>query len=86
MTKIKAFAPSIDQQYAAPDTCSYVSYYCAYCTEPFLLVDPDNGYQAGGAVQTVQYRNKETNEVIEENRARGICMKCIHDMMRGQQE
>jgi branched-subunit amino acid transport protein len=33
----------------------------------FQLVEPDNNFQAGGVVRLIQYRNKDTNEIVVEN-------------------
>jgi hypothetical protein len=85
-TKIKAFAPPINQEYAPPDTCSYLHYRCSYCLEEFKLVEPENGYRAGGCIKTIQYRHKKNDEIVAENRIEGVCRRCLTDIMRRQQE
>ena len=72
-------------KYAVSDTCSYVLYDCCYCGEPFYLVDPDT-FEADGCTRTIQYRNKETGEVVATNRSEGICMDCAKEIMRRQQK
>jgi lipocalin len=55
-----------------------------YCGNKFRLVQPDNDFAAGGATKTVQYRNKNTGEIVVENRAEGICLSCAKEIMRRQ--
>jgi hypothetical protein len=38
------------KEYADPSICSYISYDCSYCGESFLLVDPNDDFNAGGAL------------------------------------
>jgi hypothetical protein len=66
-------------KYADPSICSYVYYDCVYCQEPFQLVEPDNNFRAGGAIRQKQYRNKDTNEIVIENRSQGICLECCKE-------
>jgi hypothetical protein len=73
-------------KHAPPDICTYYKYPCEYCGTKFLLVDPDNNFQAGGAVRLIQYRNKFTNELVVENRAEGVCSDCCKIIVRRQQE
>jgi hypothetical protein len=56
-------------KYADPKTCYYYYYLCAYFEMFFQLVEPDNNFQGGGSVRIIQYRNKDTNEIVVENRA-----------------
>jgi hypothetical protein len=32
----------------------------------------------------IQYRKRETNEIVFENRAEGICMNCVKEIMKRQ--
>jgi hypothetical protein len=62
-------------EYADPKIASYVFYHCEYCGNKFQLVQPDNNFQASGAIRKFQYRNPNTNEIKAiENRAQGICI------------
>jgi hypothetical protein len=61
-------------------------YTCAYCNEEFQLVEPDNNFAAGGVTRVIQYRNKDTNEIIVENRSEGICLSCVKEIMRREQD
>jgi hypothetical protein len=72
--------------YADPSICYYYSYMCAYCEKVFQVVEPDNNFQAGGAVRLIQYRNKFTNELVVENRVEGVCLDCCKEIARRQQE
>jgi hypothetical protein len=37
--------------YADPAICCYLKFPCSYCLDDFILVDPDNNFAAGGAIQ-----------------------------------
>jgi hypothetical protein len=70
-------------KYADPTTCSYVYYPCCYCQELFQLIDPENGFRAGGAVRKKLYRNPNTGEIAAvENRSEGVCLQCAKEIMR----
>lgn len=49
--------------YVDPRIASYVFYNCEYCGKKFQLVQPDNNFQAGGAIRFKRYRNPNTNEI-----------------------
>jgi hypothetical protein len=68
------------------DSASYVFYRCEYCSTKFQLVEPDNNFQAGGAIRFKRYRNSNTGEVkAYENRACGVCLECAKQMIWEQQ-
>jgi hypothetical protein len=71
--------------YADPSMCSYLSNPCAYCLKLFQLMKPENDFRVGGVTQTIQYRNKVTDEIVTETKSEGICMNCVRDIMRRQQ-
>jgi hypothetical protein len=57
--------------YADPAIACYLSYPCAYCLKEFVLVDPDNNFAAGGAIQRqVLERDKDTNEIVNIGKVR----------------
>lgn len=69
--------------YADPAIACYLSYPCAYCLDEFVLVDPDNNFAAGGAIQRqVIERDKETNEIVKIGRVKGVCLNCAKAMIR----
>lgn len=84
MTKVSySFDP--EEKYADPSTCTYYAYPCTYCQKYFYLVQSKD-FQAGGCTRTVQYRNKETDEVkAMHNRSEGICISCAKEIMRRQE-
>jgi hypothetical protein len=65
-------------EYVDPSIASYVYYPCEYCGDNFQLVEPDNNFQAGGAIRKFQYRNPDTNEIkaIEKEQGPGR-MSCL---------
>jgi hypothetical protein len=65
MTKVTASGAEefFTGKYADPATCSYVYYPCCYSEELFQLIDPENGFRAGGAVRNKLYMNPNTGEI-----------------------
>lgn len=53
-------------QILKPVTITIIS---AHFEKFFQLVELDNNFQGDGAVRIIQYRNKDTNEIVVENRA-----------------
>lgn len=89
MTRITASGSEefFTHKYVSPEIASYVYYPCEYCSTRFRLVEPDNNFQAGGAIRFKRCRNPDTGEVkAYENRACGVCLKCCRDMMMRQQK
>jgi hypothetical protein len=69
--------------YADPAIACYLSYPCAYCLNDFLLVDPDNNFAAGGAIQRqVLERDKKTGEITKIGKIRGVCISCAKAMIQ----
>jgi hypothetical protein len=74
-----------DTNFVDPSMASYVYYSCEYCGNKFRLVEPENNFQAGGAVCTYRWRNPKTNEIKTiKNRAQGVCLSCAKEIMRRQ--
>jgi hypothetical protein len=71
---------------AMPIDMSYLYYPCVYCEELFQLIEPENGFRAGGAVRHIVYRNKKTNEIVFQNRSEGVCLECAKEIMRKHKE
>jgi hypothetical protein len=68
--------------YADPAIACYLSYPCAYCLKEFVLVDPDNNFAAGGAIQRqVIERDKETGEITKIGTVRGVFLNCAKAMI-----
>jgi hypothetical protein len=68
--------------YADPAICCYLKFPCSYCLDDFILVDPDNNFAAGGAIQRqVLERDKDTNKV-KVGRVRGVCLNCAKAMIQ----
>jgi hypothetical protein len=68
--------------YVDPSIACYLSYPCAYCLGDFILVDLDNNFKAGGAIQRqVIERNKDTNEIVKVGKVRGVCLRCAKAMI-----
>jgi hypothetical protein len=71
-------------EYPSVYDASYITYPCAYCTEPFYIVDPDT-HDAGGAFQQEFIRHKDIGEVIGIRRTNAVCLSCIRYMLQRQQ-
>jgi hypothetical protein len=69
-------------EYPDPSICCYLSYPCAYCLDDFILVDPDNNFAAGGAIQR-QFieRDEKTGEITKIGKVRGVCLSCARAMI-----
>jgi hypothetical protein len=53
--------------------------------DEFVLVDPDNNFAAGGAIQRqVIERDKETGEITKIAKVRGVCFNCAKAMIQYQ--
>ena len=72
-------------EYPSNEEASYIKYPCAFCLEPFFLVDPYS-HDAGGCIQREMLRHKTTNERIPTNPVHGMCLSCVHDILRRQQQ
>jgi hypothetical protein len=68
------------KEYADPSICSYVSYLCSYCGQSFLLVDPDDDFNAGGALckEVIKNDNGSFNRF---GKVRGTCLSCAREIM-----
>lgn len=68
-------------EYPSTSIATYITYPCAYCMEPFYLVDPDT-QKSCGCIQREILRHKTTNERIPTNRVHGMCFSCVHEILR----
>jgi hypothetical protein len=71
-------------EYPNNEEASYIKYTCAFCLEPFFLVDPYS-HDAGGCIQREFIKHKDTGEILGVRRTMVTCLRCVHDMMSRQQ-
>lgn len=72
------------KDYVSTKIASYLTYTCSYCTGPFLLVNPSDDYNAGGAILKQVLKNDDGG-FKDFGKVRGVCLQCSRAILLYQQ-